>query len=192
MSAVKMLVKGGWWWEKVRRGVRTVYFMVAMVSSLVVVALPVVVAIVDAVLPCLLISSFTCVKCYSFREHLHRYAFKSSLVDIPLVSIIRSLVIICMISALFNFQLIIRFLCLSHQLSGVILCNEWEELSLFSNLICLKLPCFDDVYLCLFLLYLLLFFSVGSIVNWYSQCSRTSILNKNVVELLLKMHNLQS
>ncbi|KAG6429915.1 hypothetical protein SASPL_107972 [Salvia splendens] len=90
-----MMAKGAWWWEKVRRGVRTVYFMVAMVSSLVVVALPVVVAIVDAVLPCLLVSSFTCVNCYGFTEHLHRYAFKSSLVDIPLVSIIRSLVIIC-------------------------------------------------------------------------------------------------
>lgn len=89
------MVKGGLWLEKARRGVRTVYFMVAMVSSLLVVALPVVVAIVDAVLPCLLISSFTCVKCYSFREHFQRYAFKSSLVDIPLVSIIRSLVIIC-------------------------------------------------------------------------------------------------
>ncbi|KAL0397083.1 UNVERIFIED_CONTAM: hypothetical protein Scaly_0156700 [Sesamum calycinum] len=90
-----MVVKGGWWWEKVRRSVRTVYFMVAMVSSLVVVSLPVVVAIVDAVLPCLLIPSFTCVKCYSFREHLERYAFKSSLMDIPLVSIVRSLIITC-------------------------------------------------------------------------------------------------
>lgn len=100
-----MMVKSGWWLEKVRRGVRTVYFMVAMVSSLLVVALPVVVAIVDALLPCLLISSFTCVKCYSFREHLLRYAFKSSLVDIPLVSIIRSLVIICKVSVLFKFPL---------------------------------------------------------------------------------------
>ncbi|KAK4413901.1 hypothetical protein Salat_2802900 [Sesamum alatum] len=90
-----MVVKGGWWWEKVRRSVRTVYFMVAMVSSLVVVSLPVVVAIADAVLPCLLIPSFTCVKCYSFREHLERYAFKSSLMDIPLVSIVRSLIITC-------------------------------------------------------------------------------------------------
>ncbi|KAL0425075.1 UNVERIFIED_CONTAM: hypothetical protein Sradi_1042300 [Sesamum radiatum] len=93
-----MVVKGGWWWEKVRRSVRTVYFMVAMVSSLVVVSLPVVVAIVDAVLPCLLIPSFTCVKCYSFREHLERYAFKSSLMDIPLVSIVRSLIITCVIT----------------------------------------------------------------------------------------------
>lgn len=95
-----MLVKGGGWWEKFRRGVRTVYFMVAMVSSLLVVSLPVVVAIADAALPCLLIPSFTCVKCYSFREHLERYAFKSSLMDIPLVSIVRSLIIICMFSTL--------------------------------------------------------------------------------------------
>ncbi|XP_042063354.1 uncharacterized protein LOC121807203 [Salvia splendens] len=90
-----MMVKGGLWGEKVRRGVRTVYFVVAMVSSLLVVALPVVVAIADAIFPCLLLSSFTCVNCFSFREHLERYAFKSSLVDIPLVSIIRSLLIIC-------------------------------------------------------------------------------------------------
>ncbi|KAL3633001.1 hypothetical protein CASFOL_025985 [Castilleja foliolosa] len=67
-----MALKGGWWWEKVLRGVRTVYFMVAMVASLLVVALPLVVA------------------------HLRRYSFKSSLVDIPIVSIIRSVIIICM------------------------------------------------------------------------------------------------
>ncbi|KAG8388300.1 hypothetical protein BUALT_Bualt02G0111200 [Buddleja alternifolia] len=93
-----MVAKGGWWWEKVRRCVRTAYFMVAMVTSLLVVALPVVVAVSDAVLPCLLIPSFTCVKCYSFKEHLQRYAFKSSLMDIPLVSIVRSLIIICVYS----------------------------------------------------------------------------------------------
>ncbi|KAI3455364.1 hypothetical protein Pfo_012027 [Paulownia fortunei] len=93
-----MVVKGGWWWEKVRRGVRTVYFMVVMVASLLVVSLPLVVAVSDAVLPCLLIPSFTCVKCYSFREHLQRYAFKRSLMDIPLVSIVRSLIITCVYS----------------------------------------------------------------------------------------------
>ncbi|XP_073273413.1 uncharacterized protein [Primulina huaijiensis] len=90
-----MVVKGGWWWEKLRRCVRTVYFVVAMLASLLVVSLPVVVAISDAVLPCLLISSFTCVRCYGFREHLQRYSFKSSLIDIPLVSIIRSIIITC-------------------------------------------------------------------------------------------------
>ncbi|KAK4395292.1 hypothetical protein Sango_1683500 [Sesamum angolense] len=93
-----MVVKGSCWWEKLRRGVRTVYFMVVMVASLLVVSLPVVVSVADAVLPCLLIPSFTCVKCYSFREHLQRYAFKSSLMDIPLVSIIRSLIITCVYS----------------------------------------------------------------------------------------------
>ncbi|CAA0824436.1 alpha/beta-Hydrolases superfamily protein [Striga hermonthica] len=91
-----MLTKGGgWWWEKVRRGIRTAYFMVAMVTSLLVVSLPVVVAIIDAIFPCLLISSFTCVKCYSYKEHLRRYTFKSSLMDIPLVSIVRSIIITC-------------------------------------------------------------------------------------------------
>ncbi|KAL7099776.1 hypothetical protein ACP275_09G106700 [Erythranthe tilingii] len=92
------VVKGSWWLEKVRRGVRTVYFMVVMVASLLVVSLPLVVAASDVVLPCLLIQSFVCVKCYSFREHLQRYAFRSSLVDIPLVSIARSLIITCVYS----------------------------------------------------------------------------------------------
>ncbi|KAL3618340.1 hypothetical protein CASFOL_038661 [Castilleja foliolosa] len=90
-----MVVKSAWWCEKVRRGVRTVYFMVAMMLSLLVVSLPVVVAIIDAIVPCLLISSFTCVRCFSFKEHLERYTFKSSLMDIPLVSIVRSLIVIC-------------------------------------------------------------------------------------------------
>ncbi|GER44146.1 alpha/beta-Hydrolases superfamily protein [Striga asiatica] len=90
-----MVMKGGWWREKGLRGVRTVYFVVVMAASLLVMALPLVVAVSDAVLPCLLISSFTCVKCYGFREHLRRYSFRSSLIDIPIVSIIRSFVITC-------------------------------------------------------------------------------------------------
>lgn len=85
--------KGGM--EKVRRAWRTVYFMVAMVASLVVQSAALLVAIGDVMVPCILIQSFTCVRCYSFREHLQRYAFKSSLMDIPLVSIVRSLIITC-------------------------------------------------------------------------------------------------
>ncbi|CAI9753668.1 unnamed protein product [Fraxinus pennsylvanica] len=69
-----------------------------MVASLLLVSLPLVVAIGDVVVPCFLIPSFTCVNCYSFREHLQRYAFKSSLMDIPVVSIIRSLIITCVYS----------------------------------------------------------------------------------------------
>lgn len=85
--------KGGM--EKVSRGLRTVYFMVALVASLVVQSAAVLVAMGDVFVPCILVQSFTCVRCYSFREHLQRYAFKSSLIDIPFVSIVRSLIIIC-------------------------------------------------------------------------------------------------
>ncbi|GMH14275.1 hypothetical protein Nepgr_016116 [Nepenthes gracilis] len=88
--------RGGW--ENLKRGLRTAFFMVAMVASLLVQCLPVLVAIGDVVVPCTLISSFTCVKCYGFRAHLRRYAFKSSLIDIPVVSVIRSLIITCVYS----------------------------------------------------------------------------------------------
>lgn len=83
--------------EKLRRCARTVFFVAALVASLLVTSLPVLVAAVDVLVPCVLISSFTCVRCYGFKEHLRRYDFKSSLTDIPLVSVIRSLIIICMI-----------------------------------------------------------------------------------------------
>ncbi|WCJ40635.1 alpha/beta-Hydrolases superfamily protein [Euphorbia peplus] len=81
--------------DKLRRCVRTVIFMVAMVASLLVSSMPVLVAIGDVLLPFVLVSSFTCLTCTGFKEHLHKYAFKSSLTDIPLVSVIRSAIIIC-------------------------------------------------------------------------------------------------
>ncbi|XP_024026122.1 uncharacterized protein LOC21388625 [Morus notabilis] len=92
------MAKGGFFLEKLRRCVRTVFFMVTMLVSLLVSSLPVLVAIGDVLVPCVLISSFTCVRCYGFKEHLNRYAFKSSLTDIPLVSVIRSLIITCVYS----------------------------------------------------------------------------------------------
>ncbi|CAJ1951231.1 unnamed protein product [Sphenostylis stenocarpa] len=93
------MAKGGQYFlEKLRRCVRTAFFVVALVASLAVTSLPVVVAVVDVLVPCVLISNFTCVKCYSFKEHYNRYAFNSSLMDIPLVSVIRSLIILCVYS----------------------------------------------------------------------------------------------
>lgn len=82
--------------EKGKRCLKIVYFMVAMLASLLVLSAPLLVAIGDVLVPSVLISSFTCMKCYSFKEHLRRYAFKSSLTDIPLVSVMRSLIITCM------------------------------------------------------------------------------------------------
>ncbi|KAG4978991.1 hypothetical protein JHK84_038684 [Glycine max] len=93
-----MAARGGQCLEKLRRFVRTVFFVAALVASLLVTSLPVLVAVVDVLVPCVLISSFSCVKCYGFKEHLRRYAFKSSLTDIPLVSVIRSFIIICVYS----------------------------------------------------------------------------------------------
>ncbi|KAK9671704.1 hypothetical protein RND81_12G048900 [Saponaria officinalis] len=77
---------------------RTVFFMVAMMASLLVKCLPVLVAIGDVLVPCMLISSFTCIKYYGIKELSRRYAFKSSLIDIPFVSLLRSLFITCVYS----------------------------------------------------------------------------------------------
>ena len=63
--------------------------MVAMVVSLLVSSLPLLIAIGDVLVPFVLISSFTCIECYSLKEHLWWYAFKSSLTDIPLISVVR-------------------------------------------------------------------------------------------------------
>ena len=64
--------------------------MVAMVVSLLVSSLPLLIALGDVLVPFVLISSFTCIECYGLKEHLRWYAFKSSLIDIPLVSVVRS------------------------------------------------------------------------------------------------------
>lgn len=87
--------KGWFMVEKARRCLRTLFFMVAMLVSLLVSSLPLLVAIGDVLVPTFLLSSFTCLTCYGFKEHLSRYAFKSSLTDIPLVSFVRSFLVIC-------------------------------------------------------------------------------------------------
>ncbi|KAI5602470.1 hypothetical protein BDE02_01G157500 [Populus trichocarpa] len=84
--------------EKARRCVRTVIFMVAMVASLLASSIPVLVAIGDVVVAFFLVSSFTCLTCYGFKSHLRRYSFKSSFTDIPIISLIRSFLIICVYS----------------------------------------------------------------------------------------------
>ncbi|KAM0020217.1 putative haloalkane dehalogenase [Helianthus debilis subsp. tardiflorus] len=82
--------------EKLWRIVRTVYVVAVMVTSLLVLSLPVLVAIGDVLVPCVLISRLMCVRCYSFEEHMARYSFRSSFMDVPVVSVIRSLIITCM------------------------------------------------------------------------------------------------
>uniref|UniRef100_A0A1J3H0G7 Putative hydrolase YugF n=1 Tax=Noccaea caerulescens TaxID=107243 RepID=A0A1J3H0G7_NOCCA len=84
--------------EKARRCLRTVFFMVAMLASLLVSSLPLLVAIGDVLVPSFLLSSFTCLTCYGAKEHLSRYGFKRSLTDIPIVSVVRSFLVICVYS----------------------------------------------------------------------------------------------
>ncbi|XP_077227286.1 uncharacterized protein LOC143860494 [Tasmannia lanceolata] len=84
--------------ERIRRGIRTVFFMLTLVASLLVFSAPILVAICDIFVLSVLISSFTCVRCHGFRDHMVRYGFRTSLIDIPLVSVIRSLVITCVYS----------------------------------------------------------------------------------------------
>ncbi|XP_058074602.1 uncharacterized protein LOC131223271 [Magnolia sinica] len=84
--------------ERIRRGLRTIFFMLTMVASLLVLSLPILVAAGDMLVSFALISSFTCFSCYGFRDQMQRYSFKSSLIDIPLVSVFRSLVITCVYS----------------------------------------------------------------------------------------------
>ncbi|CAH8353845.1 unnamed protein product [Eruca vesicaria subsp. sativa] len=92
------MVKVWFFLEKVRRCLRTLFFLVAMLASLLVSSLPLLVAIGDVLVPSFLLSSFTCVTCYNAKEHLSRYGFKRSLTDIPLVSVIRSFLVICIYS----------------------------------------------------------------------------------------------
>ncbi|KAL8139414.1 hypothetical protein V2J09_005435 [Rumex salicifolius] len=89
-----MAIRGGWC-GRLERAAKTMFFIVVMVASLLVQCLPVLVAIGDVLVPCILISYFTCLRCHEFKQHLRRYSFKRSLVDIPLVSAIRSLIITC-------------------------------------------------------------------------------------------------
>ncbi|VVB00414.1 unnamed protein product [Arabis nemorensis] len=82
--------------EKARRCLRTMFFMATMTASLLASSLPVLITVVDVVVPCLIVSSITCLTCYSASEHFLQYSFKNSFIDVPLISLLRSLAIICL------------------------------------------------------------------------------------------------
>ncbi|KAK8629645.1 hypothetical protein V6N13_078478 [Hibiscus sabdariffa] len=69
--------------------------------SFLVVSAPVFLVLADAILPCALLSaslspSYLSVK--TLRSYFENYDFRSSLIDIPIISVIRSAVIICVYS----------------------------------------------------------------------------------------------
>lgn len=91
----EMAAGGKGWAERVRRGARTAWFMVAMVASLLVASSPALVAAGDMAVALWLEARLGCFRGDGLRGHLQRYRFRNSLADIPLVSVVRSIVITC-------------------------------------------------------------------------------------------------
>lgn len=79
--------------NRVLRWIKTLFFLITMLISLLMFSAPVLVAIADAVLPSALLSaSWSPASLYS---NFRNYDFRYSLVDIPLISIVRSAIILC-------------------------------------------------------------------------------------------------
>lgn len=88
--------RGGGGMETAKRAYRTLFFIIFMLGSLLISSMPLLVSIADIAIPCTLLSTFTCCEsCFSFRIDWSSYSFRSSLVDIPFVSLVRSVAVIC-------------------------------------------------------------------------------------------------
>ncbi|XP_078153399.1 uncharacterized protein LOC144548567 [Carex rostrata] len=88
--------------EKLRRCFRTVFFMLTMVASLFVASAPALVALGDVTVSVVLALRLTSAGGHhvsmGVRTNLREYGFRTSLLDIPIVSIFRSLIITCVYS----------------------------------------------------------------------------------------------
>ncbi|KAK7311244.1 hypothetical protein RJT34_09257 [Clitoria ternatea] len=86
--------------NRILRGLKTLFFLIAMVISLLLFSAPVLLVIADALVPSALLSTLSpaSLSLETLSSHFHNYDFRYSLVDIPLVSIIRSFIIFCVYS----------------------------------------------------------------------------------------------
>ncbi|KAI4385654.1 hypothetical protein MLD38_003650 [Melastoma candidum] len=85
------------------RGAKTLFFLLNLLVSLLFLSAPVLLAIADSLLPSLLLCSSlpptpTGMSLLSLRSRLNKYDFRRSLVDVPLISIVRSAAILCVYS----------------------------------------------------------------------------------------------
>ncbi|KAL3834846.1 hypothetical protein ACJIZ3_009582 [Penstemon smallii] len=83
------------------RWIKTLFFLITMLLSLLLFSAPVILIIVDALLPAALFSaslSPSPLTLQTISSYLNNYDFRSSLIDIPLLSIIRSAIILCVYS----------------------------------------------------------------------------------------------
>ncbi|KAM7499366.1 hypothetical protein LguiA_023780 [Lonicera macranthoides] len=83
------------------RVIKTLFFLITMFISLLLLSAPIFLVIADALLPSVLLSAFLSPSSFSLQtlsSHLTNYDFRYSLIDIPLISIVRSAVILCVYS----------------------------------------------------------------------------------------------
>ncbi|KAK3020655.1 hypothetical protein RJ639_046248, partial [Escallonia herrerae] len=88
--------------KRVLRGVKTLFFLATMLVSLLLFSAPILLVIADTLLPSALLSASVSpppsLSLQTLYSHLSNYDFRYSLIDIPLISIIRSAVILCVYS----------------------------------------------------------------------------------------------
>ncbi|XP_031114873.1 uncharacterized protein LOC116018958 [Ipomoea triloba] len=85
---------------RVLRWMKTLFFLATMLVSLLLLSAPVLLLIADAILPSALLSAAapSIISLQSLSSHLSNYDFRYSLIDIPLISIVRSAIILCVYS----------------------------------------------------------------------------------------------
>ncbi|KAL0292911.1 UNVERIFIED_CONTAM: hypothetical protein Scaly_3150000 [Sesamum calycinum] len=80
------------------RWIKTLFFLITMIISLLLFSTPILLVIADALLPFSFLSaslSPSSLTLHTFSSHLKNYDFRYSLIDIPLISILRSAIILC-------------------------------------------------------------------------------------------------
>ncbi|KAJ8540467.1 hypothetical protein K7X08_030386 [Anisodus acutangulus] len=86
---------------RVLRWVKTLFFLISMLISLLLFSAPILLVIADTIIPSLLLSatiSPSSLSVQALSSHLSNYDFRYSLIDIPLISFVRSVVILCVYS----------------------------------------------------------------------------------------------
>ncbi|GMH27155.1 hypothetical protein Nepgr_028998 [Nepenthes gracilis] len=87
--------------KRIIRAIKTIFFLITLLISFLLFSAPVLLAVADSLLPSALLSashSPTFLSPQTLSSYLANYDFRSSLIDIPLISVIRSIVIICVYS----------------------------------------------------------------------------------------------
>ncbi|CAA2961938.1 Alpha beta hydrolase related [Olea europaea subsp. europaea] len=87
--------------KRILRWIKTLFFLITMLMSLLLFSAPIFLAIADALLPSAILSaslSSSKLTLQTLSSYLKNYDFRYSLIDIPLISIVRSAIILCVYS----------------------------------------------------------------------------------------------